>query len=78
MAGKKTGLYLSPMAEEIVNKVAEKYGYTKTSNVVNFIILEYQKLSQKPKEVKEEKVEEEQQPKKPSYDGWFVSEDKNA
>lgn len=75
MAGKKTGLYLSPMAEEIVNKVAEKYGYTKTSNVVNFILLEYQKLSQKPKEVKEEKLEGEQ-PQKPSFDGWFVSEDK--
>ena len=77
MAGKKTGLYLSPIAEEIVNEVAQKYGYTKTSNVVNFIILEYQKLSQKPKEVKEEKIEEEQ-PQKPSFDGWFVVEDKNA
>lgn len=78
MAGKKTGLYLSPIAEEIVNKVAEKYGYTKTSNVVNFIILEYQKLSQKPKEVKKEKIvdEEQQQPKKPSFDGWFVAEEK--
>lgn len=77
MAGKKTGLYLSPIAEEIVNEVAQKFGYTKTSNVVNFIILEYQKLSQKPKEVKEEKVEEEQS-QKPSFDGWFVTEDKNA
>lgn len=77
MAGKKTGLYLSPMAEEIVNKVAEKYGYTKTSNVVNFIILEYQKLSQKPKEVKEEKIVDEEQSKKPSFDGWFVAEEKS-
>ena len=76
MAGKKTGLYLSPIAEEIVNEVAQKYGYTKVSNTVNFIILEYQKLSQKPKDVKEEKVEEEQQPKKTNYDGWFVVEDK--
>lgn len=75
MAGKKTGLYLSPIAEEIVNEVAQKYGYTKTSNVVNFIIIEYQKLSQKSKEVKEEKIEEEQT-QKPSFDGWFVAEDK--
>ena len=77
MAGKKTGLYLSPIAEEIVNEVAQKYGYTKTSNVVNFIILEYQKLSQKPKEVKEEKIEEEQL-QKPNFEGWFVAEDKNG
>ena len=41
MAGKKTGLYLSPIAEEIVNEVAQKFGYTKVSNTVNYIILEY-------------------------------------
>ena len=50
MPGKKTGLYLSPVAEEIVNKVAEKYGYTKTSNVINFIVMEYDKLTKQPKE----------------------------
>lgn len=75
MAGKKTGLYLSPMAEEIVNKVAEKYGYTKTSNVINFIVLEYDKLTKQ--ETKQEVVEKPVEEKvKPNYDGWFVSEDK--
>lgn len=75
MAGKKTGLYLSPMAEEIVNKVAEKYGYTKTSNVINFIVLEYDKLTKR--ETKQEVVEKPVEEKvKPNYEGWFVSEDK--
>jgi len=75
MAGKKTGLYLSPVAEEIVNKVAEKYGYTKTSNVINFIVLEYDKLTKQPKqdtqlpEPEEEKV-------KQDLSSWFVAEEK--
>ena len=75
MAGKKTGLYLSPIAEEIVNKVAEKQGFTKTSNVINFIVLEYDKLTKQEKndiqlpEPVEEKV-------KGSLSDWFVSEDK--
>lgn len=72
MVGKKTGLYLSPIAEEIVNKVAEKYGYTKTSNVVNFIILEYDKLVNQKQEVVEVVVE---QPKS-DLSSWFVAEDK--
>ena len=75
MAGKKTGLYLSPIAEEIVNEVAEKFGYTKVSNTVNYIILEYSKLVKQPKEdtqlpeLVEEKV-------KQDLSSWFVSEDK--
>ncbi len=74
MAGKKTGLYLSPIAEEIVNKVAEKYGYTKTSNVINFIVLEYDKLikQESKQEVVEKPVEEKV---KSSLSDWFVSED---
>ena len=77
MAGKKTGLYLSPVAEEIVNKVAEKYGYTKTSNVINFIVMEYDKLTKQPKqdtqlpEPVEEKVAK-------NLSDWFVAEDKNG
>ena len=50
MAGKKTGLYLSPLAEEIVNEVAKKFGYTKVSNTVNYIILEYSKLIKQDKQ----------------------------
>lgn len=75
MAGKKTGLYLSPVAEEIVNKVAEKQGFTKTSNVINFIVLEYDKLTKQDKqdtklpEPVEEKV-------KSSLSDWFIVEDK--
>ena len=73
MAGKKTGLYLSPIAEEIVNKVAEKFGYTKVSNTVNYIILEYDKLVNQKQEVVE--VKEEVKPMS-SLNDWFVVEDK--
>ena len=77
MAGKKTGLYLSPIAEEIVNEVAEKFGYTKVSNTVNYIILEYSKLVKQPKQDNQlpEPVEEKV---KGSLSDWFVAEEKNA
>lgn len=75
MAGKKTGLYLSPIAEEIVNKVAEKFGYTKVSNTVNYIILEYDKLVNQKQEVVE--VKEGAKPQAQLSD-WFVAEEKNA
>ena len=75
MPGKKTGLYLSPIAEEIVNKVAEKFGYTKVSNTVNYIILEYDKLT---KEDKQEVVEVKEEVKEPvkNLSDWFITEDK--
>ena len=75
MAGKKTGLYLSPIAEEIVNGVAQKFGYTKVSNTVNYIILEYDKMiKQEPKqEVIEKPVEEKVNT---DLSSWFVSEEK--
>ena len=74
MAGKKTGLYLSPIAEEIVNKIMEQYGYTKISNCINFIVLEYDKLTKQDKEdTHSEPVEEKV---KGSLSDWFVSEDK--
>ena len=73
MAGKKTGLYLSPIAEEIVNKIMQKYGYTKISNCINFIVLEYDKLVNQKQEVVE--VKEEVKPKT-DFSSWFVAEDK--
>ena len=74
MAGKKTGLYLSPIAEEIVNEVAQKFGYTKVSNTVNYIILEYDKMiKQEKQEVVEPQVEEKVQN---SLLDWFVAEEK--
>lgn len=77
MAGKKTGLYLSPVAEEIVNEVAKKFGYTKVSNTVNYIILEYSKLVKQPKQDTQlpEPVEEKV---KQDLSSWFVAEDKNG
>ena len=73
MPGKKTGLYLSLIAEEIVNKVAEKFGYTSLSNTVNYIILEYDRLANQKQEVVE--VKEELKPQAQLSD-WFVAEDK--
>ena len=75
MAGKKTGLYLSPIAEEIVNEVAQKFGYTKVSNTINYIILEYSKLVKQPKDDKPlpEPVEEKV---KGNLNDWFVAEGK--
>ena len=75
MAGKKTGLYLSPVAEEIVNEVAQKFGYTKVSNVVNYIILEYSKLVKQPKEDKQE-IEPVEEKVVKNLSDWFVAEDK--
>ena len=74
MAGKKTGLYLSPVAEEIVNEVAEKFGYTKTSNVINFIILEYSKLTKQSPKQEVQVVEEVE--KVNDLSSWFVAEEK--
>ena len=75
MAGKKTGLYLSPVAEEIVNKIMQQYGYTKISNCINFIVLEYDKLTKQPKEDTHlpEPVEEKV---KQDLSSWFIAEDK--
>lgn len=75
MAGKKTGLYLSPVAEEIVNKIMQQYGYTKISNCINFIVLEYDKLTKQPKQDTQlpEPVEEKV---KQDLSSWFVAEDK--
>lgn len=77
MAGKKTGLYLSPVAEEIVNKIMQQYGYTKISNCINFIVLEYDKLIKQPKQDTQlpEPVEEKV---KQDLSSWFIAEDKNA
>lgn len=74
MAGKKTGLYLSPIAEEVVNKVMADFGYTKISNAINFIVLEYSKLAKQPNdpplpEPAEEKV-------KQDLSSWFVAEER--
>ena len=78
MAGKKTGLYLSPIAEEIVNKVAEKYGYTKVSNTVNFIILEYSKMIKETVKETPVNVEMEMKPTETvkTFSDWFVAEEK--
>ena len=75
MAGKKTGLYLSPIAEEIVNKIMQQHGYTKISNCINFIVLEYDKLTKQPKQDTQlpEPVEEKV---KQDLSSWFIAEDK--
>ena len=74
MTGKKTGLYLSPVAEEIVKRISEKEGFTKISNCINHIVLEYDKLTKQQKERQlPEPVEEKV---KQDLSSWFIAEDK--
>lgn len=75
MPSKKTGLFISAINEPIVNEVMQKFGYTKISNAINFIIQEYSRLIQEqPKEdTHPEPVEEKV---KSSLSDWFVSEEK--
>lgn len=75
MPSKKTGLFISAINEPIVNSVMEKYGYTKISNAINFIIQEYDRLI---KEEKQEVVEVKEKGEEPKADlsSWFVAEDK--
>lgn len=76
MPSKKTGLFISAVNEPIVNAVMEKYGYTKISNAINFIIQEYDRMkNEDKKEIVENKVEEKIQT---NLNDWFVAEDKNA
>lgn len=77
MPSKKTGLFLNSISEPIVNEVMQKFGYTKISNAINFIIQEYSRLIQE--QPKEEKLPEPVEEKvKASLSDWFISEDKNA
>lgn len=69
---KKTGLYLTGTTAEIVERVMQEQGFTKISNVVNYIINEYNKLLQQPKKEVEVKPVEE----KKVFDSWFVVEEK--
>ena len=74
MPSKKTGLFISAVNEPIINAVMEKYGYTKISNAINFIIQEYDRLiKEDKKEVVEtkEKIEE----AKTDFSRWFVAEE---
>lgn len=73
MPSKKTGLFLNAVSEEIVNRVMAEQGFTKISNVVNFIIQEYDKLIKEPKKVETEEVVETQI--KHDLSGWFVAKD---
>ena len=77
----KTGLNLQPISEEIVRRVMEQHSFTKLSPAINYIILEYDKLtnSNKPKEVPVNVTvtkEQENEINKPNYSDWFVIEER--
>ena len=74
MPSKKTGLFISAVNEPIVNSVMEKYGYTKISNAINFIIQEYDRLCNQKHEIVE--VQEPEIQIKQDLSSWFVVEDK--
>lgn len=78
---KKTGLYIAPVNQGIVEEVMNKYGYTKISNAINFILQEYDRLTKEEKrDVVEgkDKVFVEEGFKKVGLisSDWFVAEDK--
>jgi len=74
MSGKKTGIYIAPINEAIIEKVMADYGYTKLSNALNFIVQEYARLiKEDKKEVVEQKVEEKIQN---DLSDWFIAEEK--
>lgn len=76
MAGKKTGVFLNPVSEEIVNRTAEKFGYTKISNTINFVISEYDRLSNVANAT-EEKSFKEPEKKKIDVSHWFVIDEED-
>ena len=75
MPSKKTGLFLNSISEPIVNEVMQKFGYTKISNAINFIIQEYSRLTQE--QTKEDTLPEPVEEKvKQDLSSWFIAEDK--
>lgn len=72
----KTGVFLNPVSEEIVNRTAEKFGYTKISNTINFIISEYDRLSKVANATNNNVVKEEEK-KKVDFSSWFINPEEN-
>lgn len=72
---KKTGLYIAPVNQPIIDRVQQEHGFTKISNVINYIITEYDKLTKEQNKAPTQVVEEEV-PKTADFSGWFVAEDK--
>lgn len=72
---KKTGLYIAPINQPIIDRVQQEHGFTKISNVINYIITEYDKLTKEQTKAPTQVVEEEVK-KASNLNDWFVSEDK--
>lgn len=77
MPSKKTGLYISPVNQPIIEKVMSDYGYTKISNCINFIISDWARLKNEECKDNQQKHEPpvEEEPQR-DFSGWFVAEDK--
>lgn len=75
---KKTGLYISPVNQPIVEKVMADFGYTKISNAINFIISDWQRLKDEQSKQDTQLPEPVEEKVKQDLSSWFVSEDKNA
>ena len=78
MPSKKTGLFLNSISEPIVNEVMQKFGYTKISNAINFIIQEYSRLTQEQPKQDNQLPEPVEEKVKGSLSDWFVAEDKQG
>lgn len=72
----KTGVFITPANEPVVQGVMDKYGYTKVSNAINFIIEEYDRLSNVANAT-EEKSFKEPEKKKIDVSHWFVIDEED-
>ena len=73
----KTGVFIKSVNEEIVNRVAEQFGYTKISNTINYIISEYDRLSKVANATENKPKSEEEEKPKIDVSSWFVTEEDN-
>ena len=74
MVAKKTGLYISPVTQPIIERIMQEKGFSNISPAINFIVQEYDKLTKQSNEPPQPEVVEEKV--KQDLSSWFVQEDK--
>lgn len=78
----KTGVYIYPISEPIVERIMKKYKFKGVTPTLNFIIQQYdklvreQKLEDKEIDVEKELKTREPKPEKPKIDfsEWFLTD----
>ena len=78
----KTGVFIQPINEPILKRIMEKHGFSKISPAINFVLQEYNKLTNGGEAIKAPtpttQVKQEQPQKKQiDFSEWFVVEEGN-